>query len=97
VSYVILCVWLQYVTSRVSSLVSTSTDTVRNVTLRLVMLKTDFSTTSSRLAETVFLPVIKRLLSIDCRGIGVCKEANLSAELEYSFFSKITNQVYSRG
>jgi len=50
------------------------------------MLKLDFSVNGSRLAETGFLPVIERLLSTDYRGIGVSKGANLSAELEYSFF-----------
>jgi len=52
----------------------------------IVMLKPDFSTTGNRLAETGFLPVIKRLLSTDYRGIGIRKRANLSAKLEYSFF-----------
>jgi len=55
-----------------------------------------FSTSSNRFAETGFLPVIKSLLSIDYHGIGVRTGANLSAELEYSFLSKLTCQVYSR-
>jgi len=67
-----------------------------HLSIHQVLLKPDFSKTSYWFAETGFLPVIKRPLSYDYRGIGVHKGANLIAELEYSFFSKLAYNIYSR-
>jgi len=44
------------------------------------MLKSNFSKTGNRFAETDFLPLIERLLSNDYHGSDVHKGANLGAE-----------------
>jgi len=65
----------------------------------LVVLDSDVKTgffpkRETGLQKPLILPVIERLLSTDYRGIR--KGANFSAELEYSLFSKLTYQIYSR-